>query len=76
MKIAITGAKGNVGSAVVRHCASKGYETVQIDISEFENDDTPNSETRVADTTDDYDSIVAAFRGCDPSSTSPRFPIH
>jgi nucleoside-diphosphate-sugar epimerase len=65
MKIAITGAKGTVGKAVVRHCAQKGYKTVQIDISKFENDDTPNSETRVADTADDYDSVVTAFQGCD-----------
>ena len=36
MKIAITGAKGNVGSAVVKYCASKGYKTVQIDMTEFE----------------------------------------
>jgi nucleoside-diphosphate-sugar epimerase len=65
MKIAITGAKGNVGSAVVAYCASKGYQTVQIDMTEFENNDTPNSETRVADTAGDYDSVVAAFQGCD-----------
>lgn len=65
MKIAITGAKGNVGQAVVKHCAEKGYKTVQIDLTEFENDNTPNSETRVADTAGDYDSVVAAFRGCD-----------
>ena len=65
MKIAITGAKGNVGSAVVKYCAEKGYQTVQIDMTEFENDNTPNSETRVADTAGDYDSVVAAFQGCD-----------
>ena len=65
MKIAITGAKGNVGSAVVKYCASKGYKTVQIDMTEFEKNDTPNSETRVADTAGDYDSVVSAFRGCD-----------
>lgn len=65
MKIAITGAKGIVGSAVVKHCAEKGYQTVQIDLNEFENDETPNSETRVADTAGDYDYVLSAFQGCD-----------
>lgn len=65
MKIAITGAKGIVGSAVVKHCAERGYQTVQIDLTEFENDYTPNSETRVADTAGDYDSVLSAFQGCD-----------
>jgi nucleoside-diphosphate-sugar epimerase len=65
MKIAITGAKGIVGSAVVKHCAQQGYKTVQIDLTKFDNDNTPNSETRVADTAGDYDSVVAAFQGCD-----------
>jgi len=65
MKIAITGAKGTVGSAVVKYAASKGYETVQIDLTKVENDTTPNSEIRVADTAGDYESVVAAFEGCD-----------
>jgi nucleoside-diphosphate-sugar epimerase len=65
MKIAITGARGTVGSAVVRYAASKGYETVQIDRTEREDDTTPNSENRQADTAGDYDSVVAAFKGCD-----------
>lgn len=64
-KIAITGAKGIVGSAVVQHCAQQGYQTVQIDLTEFENDKTPNSETRVADTAGDYESVLRAFEGCD-----------
>lgn len=65
MKIAVTGAKGIVGSAVVKECADKGYETVQIDISEFEKNDTPNSVCRVADTAGDYDSFARALEGCD-----------
>lgn len=65
MKIAITGAKGVVGSAVVQECANKGYETVQIDISEFEDNKTPNSVCRVADTAGDYDALLRALEGCD-----------
>lgn len=65
MKIAITGARGIVGSAVVKYCAQQGYETVQIDLTEFEKNDTPKSETRVADTAGDHDSVVRAFEGCD-----------
>lgn len=65
MKIAITGAKGVVGSAVVKECADKGYQTVQIDISEFENNSAPNSECRVADTAGDYEGFLRALDGCD-----------
>lgn len=65
MKIAITGAKGIVGSAVTRHCADRGYETVQIDISEFEENPVPNSTTKVADTAGDYDGFKKALEGCD-----------
>jgi nucleoside-diphosphate-sugar epimerase len=64
MKIAITGAKGLVGRAVVKHCAEKGYHTVQID-RHVEHDNAPNSEHRAADTAADYDAVVAAFQGCD-----------
>jgi nucleoside-diphosphate-sugar epimerase len=74
MKIAITGAKGLVGRAVVKHCAEKGYHTVQID-RKIEHDNAPNSEHRAADTAGDYDAVVAAFQGCDASSTSPQSPI-
>lgn len=65
MKIAITGAKGIVGSAVTRHCADRGYETVQIDISGFEENTIPNSTTKVADTAGDYDGFKKALEGCD-----------
>jgi predicted amino acid dehydrogenase len=53
MKAAIVGAKGKVGSAVVKYHAPKAYKTVQIDMTEFEKNDTPNAETKVADTTVD-----------------------
>lgn len=65
MKIAITGAKGIVGSAVVKHCADQGHETVQIDISEIEDKTTPKSVTKVADTAGDYEGFLNALKGCD-----------
>ncbi|KAJ9632287.1 hypothetical protein H2203_000691 [Taxawa tesnikishii (nom. ined.)] len=64
-KVAITGARGTVGQEVVKVCADAGYHTVQINRSESEPDNTPNSEMRTADTAADYEAIKAALKGCD-----------
>ncbi|KAF3023702.1 hypothetical protein E8E14_013893 [Neopestalotiopsis sp. 37M] len=65
MKIAITGARGTVGREVVKLCAKEGHQTVQINRTDQEKDDTPNTEMRTADAAQSYDDTVAAFRGCD-----------
>ena len=65
MKIAITGARGTVGRAVVKLCADEGHSTVQINRSEQEHDGTNNSEMRIADVATDYKASVKAFQGCD-----------
>ena len=65
MKIAITGARGTVGRAVVKTCSQAGHETVQVNRTEQEYDGTPASEMRTADTATDYEATVRAFSGCD-----------
>jgi len=65
MKIAITGARGSVGRAVVKYCADAGHETVQINRSEQEYDGTRNSEMRIADAAKSYEDTVEAFKDCD-----------
>lgn len=49
MKIAITGARGTVGQAVVKACADAGHHTVQVNRTDQEKDDTPNTEMRVGE---------------------------
>lgn len=65
MKIAITGARGTVGSAVVKAAADAGHATVQVDRTDTKYDGTPNSEMKTADTANDYKATLEAFRGCD-----------
>jgi nucleoside-diphosphate-sugar epimerase len=65
MKIAITGARGTLGRALVKLCADGGHHTVQINRTEEKYDGTPNSEMRTADVANDYDATVKAFDGCD-----------
>ncbi|EXM15609.1 NAD-dependent epimerase/dehydratase [Fusarium oxysporum f. sp. vasinfectum] len=65
MKIAITGARGTVGKAVVKACSAAGHHTIQINRTDQEYDDTENSEMRTADVANDYDATVKAFKGCD-----------
>ncbi|KAE8155108.1 hypothetical protein BDV25DRAFT_135151 [Aspergillus avenaceus] len=65
MKIAITGARGTVGRAVVKAAADAGHATVQVDRTDTEYDGTPNSEMKTADTANDFDATLNAFRGCD-----------
>jgi len=65
MKIAITGARGTVGKEVVKLCAERGIQTVQINRTDTENDGTPNTEMRTADAASSYDSVKKAFQGCD-----------
>jgi len=66
MKIAITGARGTVGQDVVKICAKEGHHTVQINRSDTKNEDgTPNTEMRTADSASDYEATVKAFKGCD-----------
>ena len=65
MKIAITGARGTVGRALVKACAEAGHYTVQINRTPQEYDGTPNSEMRTADVASDYNATLEAFKGCD-----------
>ena len=65
MKIAITGARGTVGRAVVKEASQAGHSTVQVDRTDTEYDGTPNSEMKTADTANDYEATLEAFKGCD-----------
>lgn len=65
MKIAISGARGTVGQAVVKACADAGHHTVQINRTDQEKDDTPNTEMRTADIANSYDDTLKALKGCD-----------
>ncbi|RJE26700.1 3-beta hydroxysteroid dehydrogenase/isomerase family [Aspergillus sclerotialis] len=65
MKIAITGARGTVGKAVVQLCANAGHSTVQINRTPQDYDGTPNSEMRTADAANDFEATRKAFEGCD-----------
>jgi len=67
MKIAITGARGTVGREVVKACAQAGHSIVEIDRTDQEPDqEFPNkTEMRTADAANDYDALLAAFKGCD-----------
>jgi len=65
MKIAITGARGTVGQGVVKVCAKAGHHTVQVNRTDEDKDDTPNTEMRTADSANSYDDTVKAFKGCD-----------
>ncbi|PWY67879.1 UDP-galactose 4-epimerase [Aspergillus heteromorphus CBS 117.55] len=65
MRIAITGARGTVGRAVVKIASDQGHSTVQVNRTDQEYDGTPNSEMRTADTASDYEATVKAFKGCD-----------
>lgn len=65
MKIGITGARGTVGRQTVKLAAQAGHHTVQINRTDTEYDGTPNSEMRTADTGNDFESTLKAFRGCE-----------
>ncbi len=65
MKIAITGARGTVGQAVVNVCSKAGYSTVQVNRTEEKNNGFQNTEMRTADAASDYEATLNAFKGCD-----------
>lgn len=66
MKIAVTGARGTVGTEVVKLCAEKGYHTIQVDRTEQKDDGkTPNTEHRTADVSGSYEATLEAFKGAD-----------
>ena len=56
MKIAVTGANGRIGSAIVRMALGQGHQVVPIDRA--------GNNVITADVTD-YDALVSAFAGCD-----------
>jgi len=64
MKIAITGAKGKVGSEVVNLCHEQGHSTIQIDLADGGSEGS-NTVYKKVDTAGDYDSLVEAFKGAD-----------
>lgn len=65
MKIAITGARGTLGRAVVKACSAAGHSTIQVNRTPQNYDGTSNSEMRTADVANDYDATVKAFTGSD-----------
>ena len=65
MKIAITGARGQVGKKLTELCANSGHDTVQINRTDEAYNGVPNSEMRTANVANDYDATVKAFEGCD-----------
>ncbi|EME46824.1 hypothetical protein DOTSEDRAFT_70707 [Dothistroma septosporum NZE10] len=65
MKIAITGARGTVGQEVVKLAAKQGHHTIQINRTDQEKDDTPNTEMRTADAASSFEAIRDAFKGAD-----------
>lgn len=65
MKIAITGARGTVGRAVVKACSNAGHHTVQINRTDENYEGTANSEMRAADAANNYPDTMQAFKGCD-----------
>ncbi len=60
MRIAVTGASGGVGRALVPALMARGHEVVALDLTQppFE-----GADNRAASVTD-YDALVQAFRGC------------
>lgn len=65
MKIAITGARGTVGKEVVKAAIEAGHSVIQVDRTESKPEPGDNTEHRIADTADDYDATVKAFKGCE-----------
>ncbi|GAB7361304.1 hypothetical protein MBLNU230_g1361t1 [Neophaeotheca triangularis] len=69
MKIAVTGACGNVGQAVVTQCHNSGHSTVQIDLPGTQpppqNANLPNSTFKTCDLSNDYEGTRAALETCD-----------
>ncbi len=65
MKIAVTGASGGIGRAIVAEAERRGHSVVGIDRAEHP--DVAASDTRqfIHATTDDFDALKAAFAGCD-----------
>jgi nucleoside-diphosphate-sugar epimerase len=63
MKIAVTGASGRIGRAITEMALARGHQVVAIDRVAL-----PAIEGlsgSFVTTTDDYDALVAAFKGCD-----------
>lgn len=65
MQIAITGARGTLGREVVKFCSKNGHKTIQINRTDQEKDDTPNTTMRTADAANSYEDTLKAFKGCD-----------
>ena len=65
MKIAITGARGTVGTEVVKLAAKQGHHTIHISRTDQEQDDPPNTEMGTADAASSYEAIRDAFKGAD-----------
>lgn len=63
MKLALTGGSGIVGSAILDMALARGHELVVIDRAPAP---LPRENVRwIMATTDDYDALFDAFRGCD-----------
>ncbi|KAK5697083.1 hypothetical protein LTR17_024024 [Elasticomyces elasticus] len=65
MKVAVTGSSGTVGQEVVKMCVEKGYSIVMIDLVKPKDNNTPNSEVKIANVADDYHAFLDALKGCD-----------
>lgn len=82
MKIAVTGAAGRVGRAIVAHCLDKGHSIVALDRSQPDDFPPNDALSFIRADTDEYDALVAAFAGCDAvihmaAIPSPfQFPDH
>jgi nucleoside-diphosphate-sugar epimerase len=65
MRIAIAGARGEVGQAVVALAQKKGHFTIEINRSKEDKPDTEHTEHRTADLSKSYEDTRKAFEGCD-----------
>lgn len=65
MKIAVTGARGTLGTVVVKTAVEAGHEVVQVNRTEEDEDSEPKTENRTADNASSYEDSVKAFQGCD-----------
>ncbi|KAF1964660.1 PIN domain-like protein [Bimuria novae-zelandiae CBS 107.79] len=65
MKIAITGAHGTVGKAVVKAAVETGHSIIQVDRTEPEPESGDKTDHHTADIANDYDATLKAFKGGD-----------
>ena len=65
MRIALTGSSGGVGRAIIKEARAQGHELVCIDrVAAPETEETRDLHFVQADM-DEYDKLLAAFKGCD-----------